>query len=86
MPDSVGLLVVAGLGLSGAVLLRESVSGRGTEQTVSLMAGAAFISLGFVTLVFVVKNWLRWRKYYELPESTEMSISRERPQLGNASS
>jgi tellurite resistance protein TehA-like permease len=78
VPDTVGLFFVVVLGFGGAALLHESVSATDAVQTAHIIAGAALISLGLVTLVLIAKNWLHWRKHYKLAESAEMDVSGER--------
>lgn len=77
MPYMVGLLFVVVLALGGVGLLYGSVSAPDALQTARLIAGAALISLGLLTLVLLAKNWLRWRKDCKLSDSVEMEVSRE---------
>jgi uncharacterized membrane protein HdeD (DUF308 family) len=51
--------------LVGLVLLYEGTSSSRVIQPPTLVAGAVFISLGFISVWFVAKNWLEMRKYFK---------------------
>lgn len=53
--------------LTGGVLLFGPVSDLDTNQTGRLLGGATLVSLGLLTIVLVVKDWLDWRKHYKNP-------------------
>jgi len=49
----------------GAALLYEGLSTSDPMQAAKMISGASFISLGFVTLWFSVKNWWKSRTLYK---------------------
>ena len=51
--------------LLGAVLLYDGVSNSDMTQTARIIAGAAFLALGFTTLWFATKSWVEWRRNYK---------------------
>lgn len=44
--------------LMGTALLNDLASSPNEAQTAQLLAGAGFVSVGFVTLLFLAKDWL----------------------------
>ena len=48
--------------LIGAVLLHDGVSNSDVTQTATIIAGAAFLSIGLMALWFAMKSWVEWRR------------------------
>ena len=51
--------------LIGVLLLREGVSNADASQTARVVGGAVLVSLGLISIWFVLKNWLELRKYFK---------------------
>jgi uncharacterized membrane protein len=51
--------------VAGAALLYDGLSTSDLMQTAKMIGGASFISLGFVTVWFGVKNWWKSRTLYK---------------------
>jgi hypothetical protein len=49
----------------GAALLYDGISTSGPSQTASTISGAAFVSLGLMSIWFALKNWLKWKRAYK---------------------
>ena len=47
--------------VGGAALLYDGVSTSDLTQTARIIAGAAFLALGFTALWFIAKRWMEWR-------------------------
>jgi hypothetical protein len=48
--------------LLGSILLYDAVSRSDLNQTATIIGGAAFFSLGLVTLLLIAKDWSKWKK------------------------
>jgi len=62
----------------GAALLSDGISNLGASQTMNIVGGAALLTLGFMTMWIVAKNWWEWRKEYRRYRSEELPF-RMRP-------
>jgi hypothetical protein len=51
--------------LVGAFLLYSPISGPDTNQVARLLGGATLVSLGLVTTLLTVKDWLVWKRHYK---------------------
>jgi hypothetical protein len=51
--------------LVGSFFLRDGVSNEHLNESSMLIGGAVLISLGFICIGYVVKNWLELRKYFK---------------------
>jgi|GEM_PF-2065828 len=80
MLGTLGLLISAMTLLGGTLLLASPASGPEVTQTVRLLAGAVFVSLGSLTLLYTVKNWWRWRRNYKAALSAEIESAESRVQ------
>jgi len=49
--------------LIGSAFLRDGVSNGNPNESARLIGGAVLVSLGFICMGYVVKNWLEFRKY-----------------------
>jgi hypothetical protein len=47
--------------LTGAWLLHDGVSGRDLLQ-IEIIAGATLLSVGVVSSVLLLKNWIKWKR------------------------
>jgi hypothetical protein len=47
----------------GVAILREDVVHSGAGQTLQVILGATFLSLGLIIGCLVLTKWLDWRKY-----------------------
>jgi hypothetical protein len=51
--------------LVGVFLLDSPVSGPDTNQIALLLGGATLVSLGLLTTLLTVKDWLVWKRHYK---------------------
>ena len=51
--------------LIGSAFLRDGVSNEHLNESSKLIGGAVLVSLGFICIGYVVKNWLELRKYFK---------------------
>ena len=49
----------------GSVFLRDGVSNAHSAESSRLFGGAVLVSLGFISIAYVVKNWMELRKYFK---------------------
>ena len=49
----------------GAVLLANGESASNSGEEASIVVGAAFLTLGFIIMWTVVKDWWEWKKEYQ---------------------
>jgi len=50
--------------IAGAVLLYNGMSNANAGQSVAIIGGATFLSLGAVVMWTRLRNWWEWRKEY----------------------
>ena len=63
MRDALGMVAALVSLAVGTVLLYDGVSNNDANQSTRTIAGAALLSLGFILLRVVVRNWWKWRKF-----------------------
>jgi hypothetical protein len=51
--------------LVGSYFLRDGVSNAHSAESTWLLGGAVLVSLGFISMAYVVKNWVELRKYFK---------------------
>jgi hypothetical protein len=51
--------------LIGSFFLRDGVSNAHSAESTWLVGGAVLVSLGFISMAYVVKNWVELRKYFK---------------------
>lgn len=65
MLNTLGILFATLIVIAGLVLLYGPVYGADANQTVRLLAGAAFVTFGLLTILLVSRDWLHGRKEYK---------------------
>lgn len=65
MFNKLGILFAILLVIAGLVLLFDPIFGADANQTVRLLAGAALVSFGSLTILLVLKDWLYGRREYK---------------------
>ena len=65
MLDNLGIAASTLCLLLGAVLLYVGVSKADTSQILTVLGGAAVLSLGLITGWLALKNKLEWRRHYK---------------------
>jgi len=66
MPDNLALCFASICFLiGGAALLYDGGSTSDVTQTARIIAGAAFLALGFTALWFIAKRLVEWRRNYK---------------------
>jgi hypothetical protein len=61
--DKFGFSIGVGLLVTGVVFLYQGAFERNSvSQTMAMISGAAFLSLGVVTVSLIVKDWWRWKR------------------------
>jgi len=61
VPKLIGAIAVLAFLLSGAWLLHDGVSRRDLLQ-MEVIAGAALVSVGVVTAVLLLRDWIKWKR------------------------
>jgi len=61
MPGLISIIFALALLLAGALLLQDGVSGRDLLQ-IETIAGAALLSVGVVSCVLLLKEWIKWKR------------------------
>ena len=61
MPKLIGAIAVFASLLSGSWLLHDGASGRDLLQ-MEVIAGAALLSVGVVTAVLLLRDWIKWKR------------------------
>ena len=51
--------------LAGSVFLHDGVSKAHSAEATWLVGGAVLVSLGFICMAYVVKNWVELRKHFK---------------------
>jgi cytochrome c biogenesis protein CcdA len=65
MLDNLGITISSICLLLGAAVLYVGVSNPDTNQILTVLSGAALLSLGLITFLIVLKNKLEWRRNYK---------------------
>jgi hypothetical protein len=60
VPKLISTISVLALFLAGAWLLHDGVSGKDLQMEV--IAGATLLSVGVVTAVFLLRDWIKWKR------------------------
>jgi hypothetical protein len=68
MPGLINIIFALAFLLAGAFLLHDGASGRDHLQ-IEIIAGAALLSVGIISGVFLLGDWIKWRR--ELGKHTE---------------
>jgi hypothetical protein len=63
--NKIGLITAIMFLLLGGLLLYGPVSGSDTTQTARVLAGASLVSLGFMTILLITRDWLNWKRLYK---------------------
>ena len=61
MPGLISVISALAILLTGAWLLHDGVSGRDPLQ-IEVIAGATLLSVGVVSSVLLLKNWIKWKQ------------------------
>jgi hypothetical protein len=61
MPGLISVISALAILLTGAWLLHDGVSGRDLLQ-IEIIAGATLLSVGVVSSVLLLKNWIKWKQ------------------------
>ena len=64
MRDALGLFFGLSFLIAGAILLYNGMSNANAGQSVAIIGGATFLSLGAVLMGSFLRNWWEWRKEY----------------------
>ena len=64
MLDNLGIAIASICLFLGAALLYVGVSKPDTNQILTVLGGAALLSLGLITICLVLKNKWEWRRNY----------------------
>lgn len=51
--------------LLGSFFLRDGISNAHSSESTGLVGGAVLVSLGFISMAYVVKNRMELRKYFK---------------------